>query len=138
MKRRSRLKGKHVERLDPLLGLYILVALHDSWESIQDAWHAVLSMERISGLLMTGEQPSYVREDELVRLRSQCSSDGIYTPPPKPKFKTGQRVKVGSGPFHGAAGEFVRAYGKGDELRAKISLASLGEADVKIGNLVAA
>ena len=128
IKRTVRHRGKRVHHLDALFPNYLFLLL-------QDAWHEVFDMHGISGLIMSGDAPAKLDDAVIGEIKSRCNADGVYTPPPKPKFKTGETVRMSAGPLSDIKGSLAELRG---EDRAIVLLGVLGKVNVAVSDLVAA
>ena len=94
----SVVSGRHVRKLSPLLGRYVLFAIDECWKSIA-------RLRGVAGLMLTTDyQPAVVDHEQLMKLRSVCVN-GIYNQQVVETgrgFVYGQRVTPQSGPlaFH--------------------------------------
>ena len=73
-----------------LFGRYFFV-------SFTDAWKSLLGTRGVAGLIMSGEKPGMV-SDQLIQSIKTSEVDG-YVPVDNSRFKAGQKLKVGEGPF---------------------------------------
>jgi transcriptional antiterminator RfaH len=86
-------RGLKVEAIEPLFPRYLLV-------QVIDAWHCLRSTLGVSGLIMDGERPAFIREHEVEGLRAR-ERDGLVVLDLAPRFSPGDPVRIGEGPFHG-------------------------------------
>ena len=100
IKRTVRHRGKRVHHLDALFPNYLFLLL-------QDAWHEVFDMHGISGLIMSGEHPAVLGDEVVETIKARCDRDGVYVAPVKPRFRVGDKVKVGAGPLAGSVGLYA-------------------------------
>jgi transcriptional antiterminator RfaH len=70
-------------------------------------WYFLLSTFGMQGVVLKGEIPAVMPDDEIEKLRERENSMGLITLPPKPepaRFARGQRLKVTYGPMSGLSG----------------------------------
>jgi transcription antitermination factor NusG len=94
--------GRHVHRLNPLLGRYVLFAVDEFWKS-------VARLRGVAGLLLTAEYfPALVNVEQLEALRSMCVN-GVYNKrvvETKRGLVYGQRVTPSTGPLYAHVGRY--------------------------------
>ena len=76
---------------------YFFVDMHSAAGQFNNRWRALMNTIGIAGVVMgTKNEPGLVAHSAIERIRGVCNADGIYICPPKPRFKTGQQVRVAS------------------------------------------
>lgn len=76
-------------------------------------WRFMLSTFGMLGVVMIGQGPATISENIIAELKKKENEDGLIILPKRPayleKFKSGQRVRVPSGPFSGYVGIYQGA-----------------------------
>lgn len=112
-------RGKKVKRESYLFSRYIFVWIADQWKSINGT-------KGIVRLLTREEHPLFLSDTDAIRLEGLYSQGSISLD--KQKFKAGDSVTVGAGPFFGFKGIYV---GQSKLEREVVLLKMLG-GDVKV------
>jgi transcriptional antiterminator RfaH len=134
IKRRVRHRGKRVARLDPLFPNYIFVLLAHAWFEMNEIINRISNTTHIHCLIQNDEKVSTIPHTTIQEIKSRCDADGVFTPPPKPKFVAGEGVRIASGQFYGFSG-LVEEVLKNE--RAVVSLRTLGKVNVAVADLLA-
>lgn len=125
VRRTVRHRGRRIHKLEPLLMNYVPVCIVDGWEQIYD-------MRGVADLL------GPAREEEILRIKSQCDSDDILIQPRQSRFKPGTLVKPSSGILCDAVGTFVGTSGDDRDIALFSILGAKRTVKFKEGDLVAA
>lgn len=86
-------------------------------------WRPLLSTLGVFGLVMNGQRPAYVPNNEIELLRSRQIDGYIVLPKPPPQYTIGQLLQINEGPMTGFAGLFD---GMAADDRVRILLDMLG------------
>jgi transcriptional antiterminator RfaH len=107
--------GRKVTRTPLLFPGYLFV-----WIELQ--WHAARWSPGVVRLVMNGAGPAAVPEGVIADLKGR-ETGGLIDLPQPPKFRTGDRLRVTSGPFAGHVGLYA---GMRPRERVEVLLAILG------------
>ena len=100
---------------------YVLVKM----EMSDRAYHAIMSINRVTGFLGPQGKPTPLREAEVARLLNQVE-EGLERPRPMITFEIGEQVSVNDGPFEGFQG-LVEDVDE-ENARLKVSVSIFGRA----------
>ena len=100
---------------------YVLVKM----EMNDRTYHAITSINRVTGFLGPQGKPTPLREAEVARLLNQVE-EGVERPRPMITFEIGEQVSVTDGPFEGFTG-LVEDVDE-DNARLKVSVSIFGRA----------
>lgn len=105
--------SKATEKTRACLPGYILIKMHLN----DDLWHAIKSVQKVSGFLGASDTPSVVSDEEVQRIMDYADQSAD-TPSSSQTFDIGESVNVISGPFASFSG-FVESI-DGDKLKVSI------------------
>ena len=100
---------------------YVLVKM----EMSDRAYHAIMSINRVTGFLGPQGKPTPLREAEVGRILNQVE-EGVERPRPMITFEIGEQVSVNDGPFEGFQG-LVEDVDE-ENARLKVSVSIFGRA----------
>jgi transcription termination/antitermination protein NusG len=100
---------------------YVLVKM----EMSDRAYHAIMSINRVTGFLGPQGKPTPLRDAEVGRILNQVE-EGLERPRPMITFEIGEQVSVTDGPFEGFQG-LVEDVDE-DNARLKVSVSIFGRA----------
>ena len=80
-------RGKLCERMVSAFPRYIFIPLMYCWDILNQ-------VKDIAGIIMFGEKPARIAENELQKLRSQCIDDVLLSEPESPRFSSGDKVML--------------------------------------------
>lgn len=100
---------------------YVLVKM----EMSDRAYHAIMSINRVTGFLGPQGKPTPLRDAEVARILNQVE-EGVERPRPMITFEIGEQVSVTDGPFEGFSG-LVEDVDE-DNARLKVSVSIFGRA----------
>jgi transcriptional antiterminator NusG len=112
-------RGKKYTREKNFFPGYILIQM----DLTDQAWHAVKSINKVSGFLGTKDKPSPISKKEAERLMQQVE-EGVETPMSDLIFEIGEQVKVSDGPFATFSGVVEEV--DSDKCRLKVSVSIFG------------
>lgn len=81
-------------QITPLFRRYLFIF-------ILDQWYPVRSTRGMSHVLLGEGGPKIVAEPIIANLRAREGQDGLVQLTPPPKYRAGDRVRIGNGPFTG-------------------------------------
>jgi transcriptional antiterminator NusG len=87
-------KGKRTKKLKKYFPGYILVRL----EMTKQVFHLIKNLQKVSGFLGSGDQPTPITDKEIERIIGQVS-ESANDPKGGISFEIGEKVKVCDGPF---------------------------------------
>jgi transcriptional antiterminator NusG len=87
-------KGKRTKKLKKYFPGYILVRL----EMTKQVFHLIKNLQKVSGFLGSGDQPTPITDKEIERIIGQVS-ESANDPKSGISFEIGEKVKVCDGPF---------------------------------------
>ena len=92
----KRINKKRQNVLEPMFPRYIFVHLNDS----SDNWSPIRSTKGVSHIVKFGQKPAKVPNEfiDFLKENEQSQSESANK---EPAFKTGERVRVATGPFAG-------------------------------------
>ena len=70
-------------------------------------WYFLLSTFGLIGVVLKGEVPAIMPDEEIARMKARENANGLIELPPPPlppRYGRGQRLKITYGPFSGKAG----------------------------------
>ena len=121
-----RIKERNI--IQPLFPRYVFV-------QAANRWRALANVIGMAGYVpATDGKPAMIGDAEIARIKTLCGADGIYVPPPKPRFKVNQEVRVSKGAFEGHLGIYA---GMLPKQRAEV-LFGLVRTSIRESDLVAA
>jgi transcription termination/antitermination protein NusG len=100
---------------------YVLVKM----EMSDRAYHAIMSINRVTGFLGPQGKPTPLRDAEVARILNQVE-EGVERPRPMITFEIGEQVSVNDGPFEGFQG-LVEDVDE-ENARLKVSVSIFGRA----------
>jgi transcriptional antiterminator NusG len=100
---------------------YVLVKM----EMSDRAYHAIMSISRVTGFLGPQGRPTPLRDAEMARILNQVE-EGLERPRPMITFEIGEQVSVTDGPFEGFQG-LVEDVDE-EHARLKVSVSIFGRA----------
>jgi transcriptional antiterminator NusG len=100
---------------------YVLVKM----EMSDRAYHAIMSINRVTGFLGPQGKPTPLRDAEVGRILNQVE-EGLERPRPMITFEIGEQVSVTDGPFEGFQGRVEDV--DEDNARLKVSVSIFGRA----------
>ncbi len=100
---------------------YVLVKM----EMSDRTYHAIMSINRVTGFLGPQGKPTPLRDQEVARILNQVE-EGVERPRPMITFEIGEQVSVTDGPFEGFQG-LVEDVDE-DNARLKVSVSIFGRA----------
>ena len=109
--------GRTVVRTPLLFPGYLFVLIHLQW-------HTARWAPGVTRIVLAGGTPAAVPEGVIMALKAR-ETGGLIDLPRPPKFRTGDRVRVTSGPFAGHVGLYA---GMKPRERVEVLLAILGAA----------
>lgn len=113
--------GRHFETRPKLLfPSYIFV------RALDGRWRFLLGTYGISSVIMQGRLPAIVQHSEILKLKQLQDGDGLINFPSvaESRFKPGDKVRIGGGPYSGYYGVYD---GCGPKDRERILLDYLGQ-----------
>ena len=87
-------KGKRTKKQKKYFPGYILTQL----EMSKEVYHAIKNIQKVSGFLGSGDQPTPISDAEIERILGQVS-ESANNPKSGISFEIGEKVKVCDGPF---------------------------------------
>ena len=87
-------KGKRIKREKKYFPGYVLVRL----EMTKQVFHLIKNLQKVSGFLGSGDQPTPITDAEIERILGQVS-ESANNPKSGISFEIGEKVKVCDGPF---------------------------------------
>ena len=87
-------KGKRTKKQKKYFPGYVLVRL----EMTKQVFHLIKNLQKVSGLLGSGDQPTPITDAEIERILGQVS-ESANNPKSGISFEIGEKVKVCDGPF---------------------------------------
>lgn len=100
---------------------YVLVKM----EMSDRAYHAIMSINRVTGFLGPQGKPTPLRDQEVARILNQVE-EGVERPRPMITFDIGEQVNVTDGPFEGFSGLVEEV--DDENARLKVSVSIFGRA----------
>lgn len=85
-------RGRRFVRDEWLFNRYFFVAAKDRWVELE----ATIG---VSGVIRFGEIVATLPDGIVSSVRERCDQDGFYIPVERGRFKRGQRVRIGDGPY---------------------------------------
>ena len=114
-------RGRKVQVERRFMPGYVLVKM----EMSDRAYHAIMSINRVTGFLGPQGKPTPLRDAEVARILNQVE-EGVERPRPMITFEIGEQVSVTDGPFEGFQG-LVEDVDE-DNARLKVSVSIFGRA----------
>lgn len=108
------MNGRRICRAVALFPGYVFFEIEETWKKI---FEVIMEEERkISGVIMSGGEPSPIKNSVIDEIRSREGSDGLIKVEDaqqlRKKFFRGQSVRANHGPFIGFLGTFDRSLGE--------------------------
>ncbi|MFT4795184.1 MAG: transcriptional antiterminator NusG [Paracoccaceae bacterium] len=110
-------RGKKVQVERRFMPGYVLVRM----EMSDAAYHAVMSVNRVTGFLGPMGKPSPLRDAEVARILNQVE-EGLERPRPGITFEIGEQVKVTDGPFESFGGTVEEVDEENARLKVTVSI----------------
>ena len=114
-------KGKRTKKKKKYFPGYVLVRL----EMTKQVFHLIKNLQKVSGFLGSGDQPTPISDAEIERILGQVS-ESANNPKSGISFEIGEKVKVCDGPFASFNG-FVEEIDE-EKSRLKVSVSIFGRA----------
>ena len=112
-------KGKRTKKKKKYFPGYVLVRL----EMTKQVFHLIKNLQKVSGFLGSGDQPTPISDAEIERILGQVS-ESANNPKSGISFEIGEKVKVCDGPFASFNG-LVEEIDE-EKLRLKVSVSIFG------------